>query len=176
MNLSAVPPKLGASLDERGVYVWAPEQFEAAKRLTAAGVNDCAISRQIGVPRATVQYWRRRPQVRPRLVSASSCGVIHDFTAIPAAPYCYVLGLYLGDGCISRARRVWRLRITLDNKYPAIIDRCREAIEMLMPGQHAGTVQAKGCVEVGLYSKHWPCLLPQHGPGRKHTRAIRLEP
>nr|WP_234809660.1 LAGLIDADG family homing endonuclease [Mycolicibacterium tusciae] len=34
----------------------------------------------------------------------------------------------------------------------------------------------KGCVEVSLYSKHWPCLLPQHGPGRKHKRCIALEP
>ena len=23
--------------------------------------------------------------------------------------------------------------------------------------------------------KHWPCLFPQHGPGRKHERKIRLE-
>ena len=54
-------------------------------------------------------------------------GSIHDFAALPAAPYCYVLGLYLGDGCISRSRRVWRLRIVLDKKYPAIIDRCRDS-------------------------------------------------
>ncbi|WP_255507226.1 hypothetical protein [Mycolicibacterium sp. 018/SC-01/001] len=27
-----------------------------------------------------------------------------------------------------------------------------------------------------LCSKHWPCLLPQHGPGRKHHRRITLEP
>jgi hypothetical protein len=26
-----------------------------------------------------------------------------------------------------------------------------------------------------MYSKHWPCLLPQHGTGRKHERPIRLE-
>ena len=33
-----------------------------------------------------------------------------------------------------------------------------------------------GCVGVSLSSKHWPCLLPQHGPGRKHTSRIALEP
>ena len=33
-----------------------------------------------------------------------------------------------------------------------------------------------GCVDVSLFSKHWPCLLPQHGPGMKHTRPIALEP
>jgi hypothetical protein len=84
--------------------------------------------------------------------------------------------LYLGDGCISRDRRVWKLRIVVDKKYPAIIDRCRAALDTLMPGQHAGIIMKKGCVEVWLYSKHWPCLFPQHGPGRKHTRRIALEP
>jgi len=24
--------------------------------------------------------------------------------------------------------------------------------------------------------KHWPCLLPQHGPGRKHERALGMQP
>jgi hypothetical protein len=88
-----------------------------------------------------------------------------------------VLGIYLGDGCISRHPRAWRLRITLDDKYPGIIDRCREAIDVLMPGQRAATFRrSNNCTEVSLYSKHWPCLLPQSGPGKKHLRPIRLEP
>jgi hypothetical protein len=152
------------------------EEFNAAKRLIEAGVNDCAIARQLGVPRTTVRDWRRRPQIQPRLVSTSPCDVVHDFSELPAAAYCYVLGLYLGDGSISRNRRVWRLRVTLDKKYPAIIDRCRQAIEMLMPGQRTGIVPRVGCVDVSLHSKHWPCLLLQHGPGMKHTRRIALEP
>jgi hypothetical protein len=46
-----------------------------------------------------------------------------------------------------------------------------------MPGQSAATLRrSDGCTEVWLSSKHWPCLLPQHGPGMKHTRQIRLEP
>jgi hypothetical protein len=151
------------------------EEFDAVKRLIAAGVNDCAIARELGIPRPTVRDWRCRPQIRRRLSSGSTtCGVDHDFSTLPAAAYCYVLGLYLGDGCISRHPRAWRLRIVLDAKYPAIIDRCREAIEMLMPGQRAGTVKKEGCLEISLYSKHWPCLLPQHGPGRKHLRRISL--
>jgi hypothetical protein len=48
---------------------------------------------------------------------------------------------------------------------------------MVMPGQHASVRKMPTqCVEVGLYSKHWPCLFPQHGPGRKHLRRIALEP
>jgi hypothetical protein len=150
------------------------EQFDAAKRLIAAGVNDCAIARQIGVPRTTVRDWRRRPPIRSRHLGAP-CGIAHDFAQLPAEAYCYVLGMYLGDGCISRSGRVWHLRVTLDKKYPTIIDRCRQAIEVLMPGQRTGIVQRVGCVDVSLFSKHWPCLLPQHGPGRKHTRRIALE-
>jgi len=150
------------------------EQFDAAKRLMAAGLNDCAVSRQIGVPRTTVRDWRRRPAVRSRDLTGS-CNA-HDFSRLPADAYCYVLGLYLGDGCISRSGRVWHLRVTLDKKYPAIIDRCRQAIEVLMRGQRTGVVQRVGCVDVSLFSKHWPCLLPQHGPGMKHTRRIALEP
>ena len=45
-----------------------------------------------------------------------------------------------------------------------------------MPGQRAGIVKRVGCVDVSLFSKHWPCLLPQHGPGVKHKRRIVLEP
>lgn len=26
-----------------------------------------------------------------------------------------------------------------------------------------------------MYWQHWPCLFPQHGPGRKHQRPIHLE-
>jgi hypothetical protein len=86
--------------------------------------------------------------------------------------YCYLLGLYLGDGCISRIRRVWKLRITLDAKYIGIIDRCREAVDILMPGQRAAVLlRSDHCVEVSLSSKHSPCLFPQHGPGKKHLRA-----
>ena len=151
------------------------EEFADVQRLIAEGLNDCAIARQTGIPRPTVRDWRCRPQVRPR-VAAGACGIDHDFSSIAPAPYCYLLGLYLGDGCISRNGRVWRLRIVLDKKYPAIIDGCRETIDMLMPGQRAAILPLKGCVEVSLYSKHWPFLFPQHGPGRKHLRLIRLEP
>jgi hypothetical protein len=154
------------------------EQFEAVRQLIAAGLNDCAIARQTGIPRPTVREWRCKPPARLRLPPAlSPCGVDHDFAGIPAAPYCYLLGLYLGDGCISLYRRVWRLRIVLDAKYPTIVDRCSEAINVLMPGQRAhARPLPKNCVEVSLYSKHWPCLFPQHGPGRKHDRRIALEP
>jgi hypothetical protein len=141
-------------------------------------MNDCAIARETGIPRRTVRDLRCRPSIRVRFsAAASTCGVSHDFLALPPAAYAYLLGIYLGDGCISRGGRVWRLRITLDSRYPQIIDRTRDAISVLMPGQYAGTWRrSDNCKEVYLCSKHWPCLFPRHGAGKKHLRSIQLEP
>jgi len=44
------------------------------------------------------------------------------------------------------------------------------------PDNSVCMIQKEGCVEVVSTSKHWPCLFPQHGPGRKHERKIELEP
>jgi hypothetical protein len=46
----------------------------------------------------------------------------------------------------------------------------------VMPANAVGRVPSIGCTELYSNSKHWPCLFPQHGPGRKHLRSIRLEP
>jgi hypothetical protein len=151
------------------------EEYETVRDLIATGMNNCAISRATGIPRPTIREWRRRPAVRRRWADAGVCA--HDFSGLPAAAYAYLLGIYFGDGCISRARQVWKLRVALDVKYPGIIARCRDAVDVLMPGQQAAVVRRAGnWVEVVLYSKHWPCLLPQHGPGKKHLRPIKLEP
>jgi hypothetical protein len=46
----------------------------------------------------------------------------------------------------------------------------------VMPASGVFGVQRQGCTEVKSTSKHWLCLFPQHGPGRKHTRKIELMP
>jgi hypothetical protein len=91
-----------------------------------------------------------------------------------AGPHAYLLGLYLGDGMLSPApRRVWRLRIVLDQSYPSIIERCKWAIHQV--SWHVpGTVRKLGCIEVYSNWKHWICAFPQHGPGPKHRRHIEL--
>jgi hypothetical protein len=100
------------------------KEFDAVQHHIAAGLNDCAIARHTGIPRTTVRDWRRGLQVRSRGLCTSECTAL-DFSGLSARAYSYVLGLYLGDGCISRCREVWRLRVTLDAKYPGIIDRCQ---------------------------------------------------
>ncbi|WP_415837765.1 hypothetical protein [Smaragdicoccus niigatensis] len=87
------------------------------------------------------------------------------------------MGLYLGDGYVSKEARTWKLRVTLDTAYPGIIDECGAAMEAVFPGKHAHIwARTKAnCVDVSTCSNAWPLLLPQHGPGRKHERQIVLE-
>ena len=153
-------------------------QFDEVSRLIAEGFGDSEIARLTHIPRETVRGWRsaiaeghpRRPRGDLR------CSRSHDFSTLPYASYGYLLGMYLGDGYIAEHRRgVTRLRICGDVRYPAIIEECATAMETVMSGQSAYRLVRKGCIEVSMYSKHWPCLFPQHGKGRKHDREIRLE-
>jgi hypothetical protein len=87
----------------------------------------------------------------------------------------YLLGLYLGDGVVSRhPRGVWRLRIVQDSRYQALIDACVAAMAEVSAKRPALTNRV-GCREIGAYWKHWPCVFPQIGPGEKHLRSIELE-
>jgi len=93
---------------------------------------------------------------------------------IPPGPYAYLLGLYLGDGYIASHRRgVYKLRITCCDAYPSLMADCALAMAEILPN-HVGRVRRTGCTDLYTYSKHWPCLLPQHGPGHKHDRDIAL--
>ena len=86
-----------------------------------------------------------------------------------------MLGLFLGDGCLSLGRRgVWKIRIVLDARYPAIINECCTALQDILPTNRVGTVVRDGCVEIYMHWKHWPALFPT-GPGKKHERKIVLE-
>jgi hypothetical protein len=86
-------------------------------------------------------------------------------------------GCTWGDGCITKTRRSFWLRITLDAAYPGIIEECRSAVAMLMPRNTVSILRRRGrCVDVSCHSVLWPDLIPQHGRGRKHLRSIALEP
>ena len=125
--------------------------------------------------------WVRIPPAAPDLWSDHAClAVPPDVSACAdvrdlGETYVYLLGLYLGDGTISRARRnVWRLRIFQDNRYPGLIAACDRAMAEVS-GKTIGRIARTGCVELFSNWKHWVCLFPQHGPGRKHQRRIVLQ-
>lgn len=164
-----------------------PDRVALAVGLAEQGLNASEIARETGIPRATVRDWlagKLPTRARDAGDSCPTCGdVAHDFRALPHE-YVYLLGMYLGDGCISSHRRhVYRLRIFLDVKYPGVIEECADAIALVRPknkvsrqlrGGGFETSSADSCVEIACYSKSWPCFFPQHGPGRKHYRSILL--
>ena len=107
---------------------------------------------------------------------AAACPLIEN---VDEHEYADVLGQYLGDGTVSPGPRgVFKLRITMCDAYPGIMAECADAIHAVMPANLVSAYQhrGQGCTEVMSHSKHWICLIPQHGPGRKHLRSIVLEP
>jgi hypothetical protein len=147
----------------------------------AAGLSLNRVSQQTGVSRASLREWRDAPPGwASRTEAKTGCCRCRDDQSLPeaTADYGYLLGLYLGDGYINPLgpRGVWILRISCDDHWPGLQDECARAIGAVMPHNKVGRVAAPGCHTISAYSKHWPCLLPQHGPGVKHNRPIVLEP
>ncbi|MFD9976192.1 transcriptional regulator [Streptomyces sp. NPDC059017] len=148
--------------------------------LIAAGRSLNSVSKETGISRAAIRAWQVRIQPLPRLLGqAAPCPRCRPEPTEPqnTAAYAYLLGLYLGDGCISaHPRGGHHLRIACADAWPGLIDACRTAITSVRPEATAYTLQKQGCVMVTSYGRHWTCLFPQHGPGRKHERLIALEP
>ncbi|WP_037624716.1 helix-turn-helix domain-containing protein [Streptomyces aureus] len=137
-----------------------------------------SVSKETGISRAAIRSWRIRvePLDDNRSRPCPRCRATPEDPDEPAA-YAYLLGLYLGDGCISPLRRgVYSLRIACADAWPGLIDACVEAVQLLRPDNRVCRVRSAGCQYVTGSSKHWPCLFPQHGPGKKHEREIALEP
>ncbi len=142
-----------------------------AVRLLETGRSLNSVSKATGISRSAIRAWCVRIDPLPRLNQAAPCTGPAD----PAA-YAYLLGLYLGDGCISpHPRGGHYLRIVCADAWPGLIEECRTAILAVRPTDEVCVVQRQGCVAVTSYGRHWTCLFPQHGPGRKHDRLIALE-
>jgi hypothetical protein len=139
----------------------------AVRRLLAEGQSDREVARLSGVSQNTVGRWRR--SWPPATV-----------TWRPGHPrsYAYLLGLYLGDGCLSIKRNGGAvLRICLDAAYPQVIDDCWTAAVLSMPQCRPALLRRPqmNAVYVQACGKLWLHAFPQHGPGRKHERTIALE-
>lgn len=152
-----------------------------AGELAELGTPVAAIARTLGSSRAAVREWigqdlcellQRRTHVHegPLGEPCRDCPVRSH---VPETIYAYLLGLYLGDGCLSLAPKgVYRLRVSCCDAYPHLMARCVTAMTEVIPQSRAGKAASEGCTEVYSYSRHWICLFPQHGPGRKHERPI----
>ena len=116
------------------------------------------IARRTGIPRRTVHGWLREPRSRRRGASRDTC---------------------------RRCGHAAHCPERLPSRYPGVIDEVANSIGSVRPGNavaRAGKASNYGgdpagpktSIEVSSYSRAWPCLIPQYGPGRKHERTIRL--
>lgn len=97
--------------------------------------------------------------------------------SLPHEAYVYLLGLYLGDGSIAIHRRgVQKLTVTCCDWYPLLLQECVDAMQAVAGPRTVSIAAKSGCHDVYAYWKHWVCLFPQDGPGKKHDRLIELAP
>jgi hypothetical protein len=153
------------------VFVHEQAVIETALRLIELGGSSREIAAEVGVPDRTIRMWRAGHLPRGERSRSKPPAL----ESLPSAWYAYLLGLYLGDGWIVASRnRSFVLRISLDERYPMIIDAAGEAMAAVHPESAVNRSRRTGCIVVANCWKHWPVLIPQHGRGPKHTRALAL--
>jgi len=158
---------------------------EALRLRDEDGLGASHVARLLNVPLPTVRDWHSGKLPRhsrpaspdgPDPEICAACGQPRHQPRALGPPYVYLLGLYLGDGCISaHPRGVYRMRVALDRKYPRIVYGCAQALKAMVPDHRVhAMLTPSNCYSVSAYSRSWPCLFPQHGPGLKHDRPIYL--
>jgi hypothetical protein len=158
--------------------MYGPDIRRRALALIRSGQSLSTVSLSTGVNRSTLREWRDYPE--KALTARAWCPRCSGAPALPqpCAEYACLLGLYLGDGCISvagdPAKGVWKLRIMCADAWPGLIEECAHAMRAIRPDNKVMMVQCQGCTEVLSCSKRWPCLFPQVGAGEKHRRKIEL--
>jgi len=88
--------------------------------------------------------------------------------------YSYLLGQYLGDGCVSETKRTYTLRIFNDVKYNHLNDYIFQTIQKIFPNNKVNTCFYQNHVITYVYSNEIPKLFPQHNLGLKKNRKIQL--
>lgn len=174
------------------------EEYHKILCLWDDGFNKSEIARMTKIPRGTVTDCIKKfgsldglneyKTDNPELTGISSVALslkANDASETLHQAYAYILGMYLGDGCISNHPRSQRIRITLDVKYPKIIERCIEKLSILVPDNAVSVVDCYwetpergkyvSSQEVACYYKYWSQIFPQDGDGVKHERSIILK-
>jgi transcriptional regulator with XRE-family HTH domain len=143
--------------------------------LIGDGLGDSEIARRTGIPRATISGWRhgRGTVFHEKLIQASDAWSPPD-----ARAYCYLLGVYLGDGCLTVLQTgASSLIVSLDSRYPDVIAEVGGAIVATLPTLKVRHLSVRGSQVRVSKASHpvLPFAFPQHGPGPKHLRRIALK-
>lgn len=150
---------------------------QSALRASDAGVPDAENAALHGVALKTIRRWRREYQRRGKLRGGKANSVPCprcDGALLDEQAYAELLGWYLGDGHISAHRRgIFGLHVFNDVQYQDLNQHIIVLMRRVKPGGSPST-RLTSCIVITCWWKHWPCLFPQHGPGRKHERTLEL--
>ena len=156
------------------------ETRRLAITMCRSGMPHQEIARLLTVPLETIRRWKfedraTNPGAYPcaRQWREVLCPLCHG-ADLDLVAYSYLLGLYLGDGHINPKYKRHNISIYCDDKYPGLQAAAERTLQETLPQAATHRIQRPGCLQITSYSKHWACLFPQHGPGRKHTRRIEL--
>lgn len=140
----------------------------AALAALGSGASLSNVSRNLGISRSALRAWRDSPSARRS--DCPKCGGCE----LDGPAYAALLGYYLGDGCISRHARHYSLRVSCDATYMGIVEDVEHVMVGVRPGHRTFRVRGPGVIVVQSNWMHWPCVFPQHGPGRKHERVLGM--
>lgn len=134
--------------------------------LVTTGTSKNKVAQQFGISRSALSHWLSDP--KGSAGGSKVCPV--PFRPTPA--YAALFGYYLGDGHISHFPRYSALRIACDARHVGIIRDVEQLMHDVHPDRPTFRVPAPGTIIVQSNWKHWPCVFPQSGPGRKHERKL----
>ncbi|MGN6088747.1 MAG: hypothetical protein ACTHNT_05585 [Actinomycetales bacterium] len=148
----------------------------AVSELRSSSIREVAA--RLHLPESTVAYWHRRyvVQQQPRRPTSTSPCPRCDGTLVDECAYVHLLGWYLGDGHIATGNKSFILTVYNDDRYVGLSEEVAKSITSVRTGIFPWARTRGQCRWISSSWTHWPCLFPQHGPGRKHERSIRLEP
>lgn len=154
-------------------------EYDQVLLLLAQESNQSEIARKVGIPRGTVAEWIRKQKDTKSASKRTQCELrlrFREWSRDEVESYCYLLGLYLGDGCIDKLPRTYRLRIFVGSNEYNIIDRATTALKLLFPHNKINVSYPTNekMVIVYCHSNLLPEFFPQTGDGSKSDRNVSL--
>ncbi|MBI4358087.1 MAG: LAGLIDADG family homing endonuclease [Candidatus Omnitrophica bacterium] len=103
--------------------------------------------------------------------------MVKNLADIDRRTLAYVIGVAIGDGNLSNPNgRAPRLRITCDARYPFLIRKFCDAIQVLLPENKVNIIKrTKSYVDISCYSKRWERWLGwQSKNGSKYQQNVSV--
>lgn len=171
------------------VYNWCmrnKDEYDRVLSLSKQGLNQSEVAKIVGIPRPTVAQWIRNEKITGSIQTVGltyskreqreSKPCFREWSESESESYCYLLGLYLGDGCVDKLPRTYRLRFFIGDTELNIIKRVMAALKLLFPFNKIGLHYPKNvkmCV-ISCHSTLLPDFFPQTGNGLKSSRNVSL--